>query len=753
MFTKVWYVFRVLFVFAFTMLALSGIVGAQPYFKVLVGGSNPNDTTYSSHHFRNDKTVRLPLYANEDTNRYLTINALGFLEYRHVSSGTSYVSGYGINISGDTISVDTNVIPTEFDLSQKIDIGDLVDYVTKGDSVTLYATHAYVNNAISSIPTSSEGTNPNYWITSRTGVALSSLPTGETTNYWPVPFLLNVARPDSVLAYTKGDGLQKLYSQISIDSGATFTLVDTFLSRSSTNAPNAVNWFYNQLQNPNGLFTRGDSIYTYFVYNNNSVAISSPLLTGLGLAIAPKSSPYRAARVHVNPVLTITQAQSDWSLVNAPDYITIGGRMVERDTVWAYVGVSRIVQATNRYTMICRYRVVDDTLFVPDRVLVRPQGQYTYICDFSPFKWTDSNYYASLTEAPLFTSANARVRYLKSTNGRDWEFMNGSFLSPLNVADDRSRNYCTSPIYYPDNTNRFLMPYKGGNSYRVLYSLTRGSADRFAMCEVYPNTFDAQIKDNQNNVILKNGLPGININPTNSMVQVGAISGIQSSNTNPLVIFGTGATTQVSMHTLASGFNFNTDGFLLGRLDSPMTKGVMGVRENLPLNVITNNIERLSLTASGNLLVGTTTDPGLGAKLHISGFMSLTSAPTYSTGGNVTLVRNTTTSQVESITLSTIATTGTARDLVNYMLVSETPIGTGSISLTSYHTKVRVNAGATITVTPTFAGQTFTWQQVGAGIVTVQLASGNINGAASVTTLTDTESKTFWYGGTNAFIE
>lgn len=116
--------------------------------------------------------------------------------------------------------------------------------------------------------------------------------------------------------------------------------------------------------------------------------------------------------------------------------------------------------------------------------------------------------------------------------------------------------------------------------------------------------------------------------------------------------------------------------------------------------------------------------------------------PVYTTGGFVSLVRNTTTDSVESITLSDVSPT----DITV----------TGGLTITSPYTfrKVDATAGAVVlTVTPSYVGQIFTIKKVDAvNTVTVQMASGNIDGGASHPLSIINESVTIIWDGVNGWI-
>lgn len=115
--------------------------------------------------------------------------------------------------------------------------------------------------------------------------------------------------------------------------------------------------------------------------------------------------------------------------------------------------------------------------------------------------------------------------------------------------------------------------------------------------------------------------------------------------------------------------------------------------------------------------------------------IEIKNVPAYTTGGNVSLVRNTTTDSIEYIIP------------FDY---SGTALNTGTLTITSPETFRFVNGGATITITPSFAGQIFRLHQQGAGTTTIQMTSGNIDGGASTTMNGAHENKSFIWDGTEA---
>lgn len=142
--------------------------------------------------------------------------------------------------------------------------------------------------------------------------------------------------------------------------------------------------------------------------------------------------------------------------------------------------------------------------------------------------------------------------------------------------------------------------------------------------------------------------------------------------------------------------------------------------------------QRLKIYQDGRVTVGTSDNFTVNASGYITEYSDV--VPTNGMG----LVGNTANNRFNMVALNDVSATAISV--------------TGGLSLTSPNTFRRVNAGVTVTVTPAYAGQTFTFKQVGVGTVTVQMASGNIDGAATTTLLTDNEAKNIFWDGTNAYL-
>ncbi len=137
----------------------------------------------------------------------------------------------------------------------------------------------------------------------------------------------------------------------------------------------------------------------------------------------------------------------------------------------------------------------------------------------------------------------------------------------------------------------------------------------------------------------------------------------------------------------------------------------------------------------GTTLAGSTTDNGSGAKLQITGSMTVSSVPVYSTGGYNDIVWNSTSKRIESTSLYDY-TNDTLQDGATWL-----PGG----RMMNFRF---VAAGSTITINPTIDGQQITLHQIGIGSVTIQTPSGNID---SPTLTDDHKSHTWIWNGTDLY--
>lgn len=165
----------------------------------------------------------------------------------------------------------------------------------------------------------------------------------------------------------------------------------------------------------------------------------------------------------------------------------------------------------------------------------------------------------------------------------------------------------------------------------------------------------------------------------------------------------------------------------------------------------------------GTVLAGTNTDPATGVKLHVAGNASTTgsievnSNLTLSTLGKISEYGNATPASNE-----VLVGDGTDMELTNLATAMNDISGTALTGTVGFSptkaigTRLLDATGGNVTLTVTFAttGQQVNLKRIdGTGnTVTIQLASGNIDGAASTTLTAQWQSKTIYWDGTNGYI-
>lgn len=655
---------RKLILFAIIMLCLSGLCNGQDI-KVQFAQKIPltaNSYAWTNVGIWSDSTVKFPKYKGDSTllafdangygikldkNFYAKTSSLGsYLQWSDTVStiATQYdisqipvidTTSLSNRINLKLNSADSNLYATQYDLTAYQPVGNYVEF---SDTVAIIATK-YDFTQIPEIDTTGLSDridilnieNPNNWRINRTGAVVSLIPQFETdagstpTSYCPDVFITNTARPDSVWMHTKHDNTKRLSTYLSIDSGATFTWVDTFTTRSYLTQPNPIAYVFDQLQVPVS-FVKGDSINTYFAWNNNTVGVTSPLLTGIGMMRAPRSNPRRATSIVVTPIRTLLQAQADWGLVDMPDFLNPADVFKERDTTWMTVDVGRISNPTNQYTFIALYAVINDTTLIPIKRILDPLISTGTLYHLAVMKMADSLFYGAVSfSGNVRSTVASQVYTVYSRDLYNWAYMPDQLLFPVKQGNDRARDYVPYWLKKQDSTNMNPQYYEGGNAIKLYYSSTVNSQskrtnlttyfsnlDQNCVATIYPHTYTALAKGNLE--YLRNNV-GIGIDQTTLYPPVIMGNGGQAQanpNTPLLAIRSGGASGSVllAMRSDAMGSNNTSDGRII-KADTPFQQMTDRLYENAILSFGTNSISQVFLNPNNITRIGNNTSLGI----------------------------------------------------------------------------------------------------------------------------------------------
>lgn len=641
-------------------------------------------------------------------------NGVSWVRLLDISDSALFAAGY-------VKYIDTNTfIATKTDLNA---------YVTLSDSNTLltdYTTVNYVNNAISNIPTGSVIENPNIWVKYRlyNSPIIPFAPYETLTQYAPEPLLLS----DSVIVYSKGDGYKTESSYISLTNGRSFTYVDTFISI----LPADTAFSYNQVQKVATCLTLNqDSIHVMF-----TASIFGTSTFNIGYAKISRSSPLATIpKTSIRKEFEINDIKNDFSISNV-DYIDVSKIIKdENDTfrIFLDVGYGVTSAVSPDFIWIVQYKTVDFINYIPVLNIVKPSP--ISCVAFQPSLYTHGSYkYMLYTENVQLSSTSligSVLRHKYSTDWENWNELEGVFIEALGYGIQVANAYAGQFLTEDDGLNTTLKMY--GDTARLYYSSEYGVSDIALLADVFPGTKDAFVQDKKKfNLITSNG----NYMEPNGSSYIGSTNNSSWSigaNNTPMLAINSNSTMSIGSRVLApsaTGYKLyvndsgNAVRIMLRSTTTGATGGIIEMLNNSfslinpkndVMNFATNNTTRMWIANDGKV--------------------GIINTPTYSTGGNVALVKNTTTNLIESTTLFDF---------------SATAINTGNLSLTSPETFRFVNGGATITVIPSYAGQIFRLHQEGAGTTTIQMQSGNIDGAATVTLTNAHENMSYIWDGTNA---
>lgn len=623
-------------------------------------------------------------------------------------------------------------------------VGNMIRKAVSGDTTLWQFYNGKWNPAITLILMDSiRHLNPNIFNKTRTDTPVVPFaPFSTLVQYQPDAISLGA---DTVIINAKDENIYSLSSFLSVDRGKTFVFVDTLIS--TRPADTAYN--YTRLQHSGTILNATkDSLITLFTSGggNNTCCFS------IGYATAPRNNPLATIpKTRIRRLITAIQMGVDFGLADA-NYCAMGDIKKVGDTFYLYFDVGNLLTApaAQQYIYVVLYKTTNFINLIPYGIVVRSQKPYQAVAFPSIVKLADSMYYMSVTEGQDGGLAQSWLRHLRSPDLMHWyDDLDGRFLELLGYNQQVTRVYAATYLYKDDGTN--LRPKYYGDTMRFYYSASTSTNDRIFKADVFPSTQDGYIQENKvptflttfGNFFNTNGTGGIGSNnnigwnfisnskPQGSVSAAGAftfglsvVSGGVTTGTGVRGIFrDTTTNIKVFLQNNTTGAGTTANGTMLwGRGNAFITYNL----ENDSNAFATNGLIRGWFLGNGNF--------GMTGKIHMYG-------GTTPTNGKI-LFGNTSTGLMELI------------DGVN---MPAAVTATGGITPVEPVSRIPLNATAgNITYTITFS---YPKQQVSVkrmdnsgNTITIKLASGTIDGAATMLLVTQNESATIVWDGTNGLI-